>query len=354
MSKKYIFIFVFMFLYLLLINNYSFAEEILNIKEVNLQIGDYVTYSAGTWTEAEINKLKEENFINYDVPEGTFGAFQFVGVYAGNSRDVNTNARGTFSTGWRILSTNQGEIKIISTGCVEGFGMPFGDDNAYAGKYVLSGEKDASDYTDATKNMKARDWSMYENLDYIVPGKTHVILAEEIYWLTNNFEATDNNLRNIGEMYITGTVHCPEDMLIVLEDGSVDRYGGKVYGIRLALSLKDTIKVKNIGKSSDGYNIWQLIQGEEVEERENIELEQPNEVLEIKNKNNTNNSIKNDEKNENIFDYILYKDLNNVQFNNNSNSNQNKILTMNINIIAIILIILIVIIVIVILRYIRV
>lgn len=265
MKKRYIFVFVFMF-FCVMIKNYSFADEILNIMEADMQVGDYVTYSAGTWTKEEINRLDEAGlFVDRNkIEKGKMAMFHFYGFNVGDSRDVNTNANGTFATGWRILTTSRGAIGIISTGCTELYGSPFGKNYSYITKYILSGEKDETDSTDITKDYNSRDWSMYEDLDYIIPGYTHVIMAGDIFEVTNSYDSTDNNLRNIGEKYITSTIHCNEDMGVVFEDGTIEREAGNVYGIRLEMYLKDTLKVKNIGKSSDGYNIWKLIKEDEV------------------------------------------------------------------------------------------
>lgn len=276
MKKNILLIIINCLIFICCINNICFGEEVEELK--NVEIGDYVTYTAGKWTREEINELISQGLCNYDIPEGAYRTFLFSGFNIGDSKDVNTNANGTYSTGWRILSKDDGIIKIISTGSTEQYYAPFGDNYAYAIAYELTGERDKNDNTDATENMPVRNWDMYENSEYAVLGFAHIPSVEEIYNITGSQEKTDDNLRNIGENYITSTVHCNQDMWTVEKNGYIDRWGDRVLGIRPVVYLKSTLKINKIGQSDDGYNIWKLINKDEpiAKTEENIIKEEYN------------------------------------------------------------------------------
>ena len=124
------------------------AEKITNVNkkddedfttDENLHIGDFINYTAGTWTQQEINAIqtgKKGSEVtasgdNTKLPENEI---QFGGFAARDSRDGNAVpavvtfnyakfSNGKAITGWRLfdVDTEKNEIKLISAGCPEDF-----------------------------------------------------------------------------------------------------------------------------------------------------------------------------------------------------------------------------------------
>lgn len=273
MNKKVLIMFILYIIIFLGINSKNiFAQEIYSINVV--QKGDYITYNAGVWKKEEIDRLVEQGIYYYNVPSGMVATFSFSEFDVGTSKDIIINKED--GTGWRILSNENGVIKIISEGTTEKYYLPFGTNKAYIAKYELTGEKDENDNTNETEDVPVRDWGVYENPEYAVLGNAHLVTGQEIFDITGSQDATDNNLRNIGENYITSTAHCNEDMWTVEINGHMDRWGNRMLGIRPVIHLKNTLKVIKMGQSSDGYNIWKLLSEENIS---NVNEEKNEETL---------------------------------------------------------------------------
>ena len=228
------------------------VNAVQNISAV--QQGDYINYSAGTWTQEEINKLKQSNLYSEDYQE----EFKFNGFKVGTSRDTNAHNPND-PAAWRILYNTGDNITIINAGATEAFCSPFYDNCAYLIYYIFTGKKHEEDNSDIVKsNTIPRDWSMYENLEYAVQGSARLITLKEAYCITEDDNETSNDLRTIGLQYYTSRLHCDQDMWTVEESGKLDRWGGGNYAIRPVVALKNNLLVEKTGEY-EGHTVWKLV-----------------------------------------------------------------------------------------------
>lgn len=241
-------------IFIFTLKNYVNAAQNISV----VQQGDYIDYSAGTWTQEEINKLKQSNLYSEDYRE----EFKFNGFKVGTSRDTNAYDPNT-PAAWRILYNTGENITIINAGATEGFCSPFYDNCAYYIYFIFTGEKHKEDISDIVKsNTIPRDWSMYENPEYAVQGSARLITLKEAYCITEDDKETSNDLRSIGIKYYTSRLHCDQDMWTVEESGKLDRWGGGNYAIRPVVTLKNNLSVEKTGEY-EGHAVWKLVQNRE-------------------------------------------------------------------------------------------
>lgn len=250
---------VFLIIIILLISSifvFALKNQVNAAQDISVvQQGDYIDYSAGTWTEEEINNLKQSNLYSEDYNE----KFKFNGFKVGTIKDVNAHNPNN-PEAWRILYNNDDTIRIVNAGITEGYSSPFYDNCAYYIYFIFTGKKHKEDNSDIVKhNTIPRDWSMYENLEYAVQGSAHLITLEEAYYITGDDYETSNDLRNIGIKYYTSKLHCDQDMWTVEESGKMDRWGGGNYGIRPVVTLKNNLLVEKKGEY-EGHTVWKLVQ----------------------------------------------------------------------------------------------
>lgn len=252
------------------------TSNLTNLADV-AKVGDFISYDAGIWTQEEIDKIKKDG--HYTDGSLPCGNFQFGGFTSGQSRnnainadeDSNIESNEKLNKGWRILSINDGTIKIVSTGTVEAYsfsqGTTYSDIQGGAlSEFILMNNvsslnnKTREDYVNL--GIKARDFTMYEN-DLAVSGTAHCMNFTEMYTLTNSLEKTDNDLRNIGAYYYISRIPsagASQGLIRVYPDGSVYSVTNMQHGIRIVLTLKENIKVTkdNQGDGSSYDKAWKI------------------------------------------------------------------------------------------------
>ncbi len=130
-------------------------------KETGMHIGDYVDYTAGSWSEAKAAPTSEN-------------PFEFGGYTAGQSRDTNAAGSYTYTDGditygegkyegWRIwdISEDKQTMTLISAGCPEIYYHPYGTNYAYNTEKILTGETTGT--IDESKPSTPRVWNDYIN-----------------------------------------------------------------------------------------------------------------------------------------------------------------------------------------------
>lgn len=139
-----------------------------------LQVGDFVDYDAGTWTQAEIDEIDYD--ISYSIlPDAGYSRNNgyaemdsFAPAYYAKMYDNGNVLKLDNISGWRIfdIDDDAGVVTLISAANPEDFYI--GSQSSYMTEYILSGninpnwsEKDSAD----DRYIK-RDWSMYENSDW--------------------------------------------------------------------------------------------------------------------------------------------------------------------------------------------
>ena len=203
--------------------------------EMNVQVGDFVNYDAGNWTQEEIDKLGNlysgENIPNADNPY-TFGGFK-----AGQSRNICITPyrqyQNIYSGGWRILSiNNDNSINIIHAGTSEGYFHPSETNAAYKSIYILD-----KNHTSNSIQALKRDWNMYENLEYTISNSAHLVKNDEL----------NNNILITGSYYWEANYNNHRDFYFIDFSGRYYRNGYRYcFGIRPVVTLKAECLFQNI------------------------------------------------------------------------------------------------------------
>ena len=147
------------------------------------QVGDFVTYDAGTWTADETDgkiklSVKDENGVSSTIDANTStnlpsSNWQFGGFADGSSKNGNATPKddsynyvkdssGNAVTGWRIFDITDEGITLISAGCPEDYYHPYASNSGYISEYILTGEDNSPSNVTLTglgSTYKARDWT---------------------------------------------------------------------------------------------------------------------------------------------------------------------------------------------------
>lgn len=145
--------------------------------EGKLHIGDFVNYTAGTWTKEEIEQVERQG-AKKSVAEGLpTSNFQFGGFQENTSKDENAPPHSsTFSyveeddgipiKGWRVFDVCDTEITLISAGCPEDYYYPQETYGGDISEYILTGNISRTANPNVlgfgTKYVP-RNWGMYVN-----------------------------------------------------------------------------------------------------------------------------------------------------------------------------------------------
>lgn len=197
-------------------NNYVKKEDNTAPIASLVKVGDYVSYNAGNWTQADLDKIAASlgsPTVNgtKDLPttQGEFGGFTI-----GESRNSNsseyispTNVHWSPRTfGWRVWDINEetGEVTIIHAGHSE--------------TYFTSTNKSS----ESTQILQSRDCSMYEN-GYATPKSAHILTGQEAAeWYNKQFDANyvikENGGSTISTFY--GQKYSTDGPIDVLENGA--------------------------------------------------------------------------------------------------------------------------------------
>ena len=172
-----------------------------------VKVGDFVNYSAGTWNEADMTKIKNSGakIAANNSTNKPSQAFQFGGFTVGSSKDGNATpnssdytyvkdkSTGNAVTGWRVFDVDGDNVTLISAGCPEDYYHSGNTNYAYISEYILSGNTNSSASSDLGlgSTYTARDWSMYENSDY-GSGITATALTKTRLdqWYNKNYNLT--------------------------------------------------------------------------------------------------------------------------------------------------------------------
>lgn len=204
-----------------------------------VKVGDFVNYSAGNWTQEDINMLNGlYEGVGQPAVHGNFGGFAI-----GQSKDSTANLSSpsetnVFNSGWRVNYINEdGSVQIIHAGTP--FLFLFG-----RGSNLING------YINILKDNQY--WKMFEDsttnaidTNYAIEGSARSVVLGDISWIGVN-----SNLRSIGiryyyhyaitsnyvAAYLSGITSTGE------EEGAI-AWGG--CGLRPSVALKSTVKVKS-------------------------------------------------------------------------------------------------------------
>lgn len=217
--------------------------------EMGVQVGDFVNYKAGNWTQEDLEKLGVKfdstgNIIDYgsiymgeDLFSNTANRFKFGGFTNDankviekkftNSKDESINVYSSynclFSGGWRVLNKNDdGSINIVHAGTPEGFWH-----------YNLANK--------SIQIINDRDWSMYEDKKYCKSGMAHILTKEEIESIPQN-----NSLRKTGNYYYLPNYYNAGGLYYINNTGYMGGWSLHALGIRPVVTLKAECLFQNV------------------------------------------------------------------------------------------------------------
>ncbi|MBO4293366.1 MAG: hypothetical protein J5881_03150 [Clostridia bacterium] len=241
------------------------SENIGTRTEMNVQVGDFVNYDAGTWTQEEIDEMGNL-YSGETIPDAnnpyTFGGFK-VGQSKNNGIIKGSNNVAEIDenhSGWRVLKINDdGSINIIHAGCPEWYYQPqnygSGTSNEKASRSAARsqfifgrGKIDGIDES-AYKDVEPRTWNMYENLSFVIQNYAHSAYFAETKAITGSEGTTSNTLRNIGINYFLANGYTPAGTLRwVNTTGSQSDSGGRntSAGVRPVLTIKPECLFQNV------------------------------------------------------------------------------------------------------------
>ena len=260
-----------------------------------LHIGDFINYTAGTWTEEEINAIDANN--STDLPSNNF---QFGGYTVGHSRDGNaTSYSSTYNyvkdestgeaiTGWRLfdVSDDYKTVTLISAGCPEDYYQPPGINNAYICEYILTGNiNDNATDLNLEETYQPRDWSMYVNKDYKATSATVLTKSKLDSWYSKYMNIPNGTIWDLATFQsIYGTNY--ESLIdnysfywlppaytnnfvygITPASQGASYYSNYAFGVRIQISLESDVKFSREINATQTvvsrgmkytYNIWNI------------------------------------------------------------------------------------------------
>ena len=147
-----------------------------------VKVGDFVNYSAGNWTAADMTKIQNtgakiaaNNSTSLPTKAFEFGGFTVDSSKDGNAtpndstyKYVTDKSTGSAVTGWRVFDVDGDSVTLISAGCPEDYYHSGTTNYGYISEYILSGNTNSSAPSELELGSKyiARDWSMYVNSTY--------------------------------------------------------------------------------------------------------------------------------------------------------------------------------------------
>ena len=265
-----------------------------------VKVGDFVNYSAGNWTAADMTKIQNSGakIAANDSTNKPSSNFQFGGFTEGSSKDGNATpynssyayvkdkSTGSAVTGWRVFDVDGDNVTLISAGCPEDYYHPYGKNYGYISEYILSGNTNSSapSYLELGSKYTARDWSMYVNASY-GSGITATALTKTRLdqWYNKNYNLTSadvydgstfqktygTNNESLIDNYSYYWLASACNLYAVCSVDPYDRFMGgnyDVYGVRVLVSLPSGISTSEpVGTktvTSRGadytYNVWNI------------------------------------------------------------------------------------------------
>lgn len=278
-------------------------------EEGKLHIGDFINYSAGTWTNDDMTTIAQtgvtpNNSTDKPSKDYKFGGFEVNGSRDGNATPYNTSyayvqdkEAGSAVTGWRLFDVSNGVMTLISAGCPEDYYQPSTTNSAYISEYILTGNVNSSANASALglgSTYKARNWNMYVNENYGATDASVLTKAKLDAWYTKHTSTANANTyadSTFQKIYKTSSNCVNNGMYESLIDNysyywlssaygssgvyNVGPYGrcvrsglNRAFGVRVLVSLSSEVKLSEEAVGSKTvvsrgneytYNVWNLI-----------------------------------------------------------------------------------------------
>ena len=223
-----------------------------------VQVGDFINYDAGKWTEEEITAIGGNNSTDLPTTDGQFGGF-----IVGQSRNTNSTpvmAENTpYYSGWRVWSVTKDEILLVSAGHPESFYYDGSDANASA---ELLQDRELSMYANGHSYVTreemltidlASEW-YYANID------ESAVLEPGIFFPTEE-EKPLISMVDIGSYWYLASA-MEENYLYSVgtaENRTMGYLNRNALGVRVVLALDADIIVEQGDDHESGFKTWNIV-----------------------------------------------------------------------------------------------
>lgn len=234
-------------------NNCIGKKEETFLLSAKAQVGDFVSYDAGTWATS--------------VSKPTAGVFEFGGYDAGTSKNSSvtcTNKTDNRYDGWRIISIEGDEVSLIHAGVAFCYNLAINNSaidkfSYYASTYYFF-TGDSNKFTDTSIiTSTPYDWNTFVNSDYAQSARMSTKLDLHL------------SSQNIADDYVLANLCNDDNCLqgyaisslgdVAISSGSqklINLVGG-TFGVRPVVVLKKGIKTSGSVTNTYGYNEWILV-----------------------------------------------------------------------------------------------
>jgi len=170
-----------------------------------LQIGDFINYDAGTWTQEEIDAIGTANG-SLEIVDVSNEGVKFSGFAAGSSRNGNTTlcnpaydyikdkSTNNAITGWRVFDIDGDNVTLISAGNPEAYFHEYG--KVYESEYILSGNINLNWSAAEAENCETRNWGDYVNITQKATSATVLTESRLNSWYSKYMGVEDAHINN--------------------------------------------------------------------------------------------------------------------------------------------------------------
>ena len=253
--------------------------------EMNVQVGEFVNYDAGTWTQEEIDKMGNlysgEKIPDENTPY-TFGGFK-AGQSKNNGIIMSENNIAEIDevhSGWRVLKINDdGSINIIHAGCPEWYYHRMyykvvtneaAKKSSYRSLYIFGGGKSEEVTSDAYDDVFEKDWNVYENSEFCKSNTAHMTTLDELKFGYQGALSDSSSVawvRKIGISFWIREVYPAGGGVFAASytNGSMNNYGrNQAFGVRPVVTLKaeclfQNVNVENTTTHNTKETAWNLV-----------------------------------------------------------------------------------------------
>ncbi len=197
-----------------------------------VHIGDYVEYNAGVWD-------KSVNVPNRQVAY-TFGGYT---ENASRNNSVNCGYNDVTMSGWRVFKIEDNSVILIQDGLSMCYYHGYGAGNTDRSLKILSGQDENFNFDYYLDNQFAESVKILSKED-----------IDSYYGSDTSYKKITDDLIKVGNPYWLASKNNTYNMWYVTEGGTVASNQVGVYGVRMLIKLKNT--VKTIGQNDD--QVWIL------------------------------------------------------------------------------------------------
>lgn len=226
-----------------------------------VQVGDYVTYDAGTWPTT-IPMPAVESFLSFGGVTAGSSRNDSVACYpSGGGENGSTNP---MQSGWRVLKVSGNEVYLIHAGSSECFRMYDNPTHGYINNLPYNSESVFGSYvsgpTNSSYSTTRRTFSEYQNGGYStsLPIIFTKELLEEYYGTVYEGTVVSDSLIKTNLYYWLATANNSSNLWYVQHNGQISKTNNHTRGIRPVVVLASCVTTTGKGTDAYGHSSWML------------------------------------------------------------------------------------------------